>query len=1022
MATTSLDGNVLGDLILIRMNRRQALRLGAIAGAAVGAGSILARTGLAGAQTPRDAPEPTLAGIAPSPASLDAETVAPGLVSELLIGWGDPVVEGAPAFDVNAQSAAAQALQFGFNCDYVSVLPYEDDYVLFVNHEYTTARDMFPGYPSPATATVAELAPFVDIELEAHGGSVVRITRDANRFSVVTDPVNRRITANTPMAISGPAASDPRVGTSVIGMLNQCAGGSTPWGTILTTEENFNQYFAYAGANPAYDTYQLPTGASERAWERVYPERFDLRVAPNEPLKFGYIVEIDPSDPTFVPVKRTSMGRTKHECANTAVAADGRVAVYSGDDQKGQYTYKFVTAEAYDPENRPAALELLDAGRLYVARLEADGSGTWLPLVFDDDPAAWAARGFTGQADICIRTRVAAAAVGATAMDRPEDVEVSPATGSVYIALTEWPERTTPEPGAPRANNQYGHIIELVEDSADAGATTFAWNVFLLCGDGTDLTNRVADPNTATTENTFFGGYPDVTTIITRPDNLAFDQAGNLFIGTDGQPGERFRHNDGVFYVPTAGAYRGRLVQLYAGPAGSEVTGPYLFPDDRTLFAAIQHPGEGGGTGVADPSLNPISRWPDSNKDGAPAVPRPSVVQITRTDGTKIVPTLTAKFVPMAPSRVLDTRDGTGVATPGPLDADTVIDVAIEDLDPAELSRLAGLVLNTTITEAAAPGYLTVHPSGQPRPYASALNVDAVGQTRANLVSVPVGPTGGISVYHYGGGHVLADLMGMYVFTAGSSDGRYQGLTPARLFDTRDGTGAVPVGKLAGGTPIDVQVLGRAGVPATGVSGVVLNVTVTEPDDAGYVTVWPEGTAPNASNLNHDPGEEHVAGQVLVPVGPDGSVRVLSFATAHVLADVAGWFTDETAEQSDSGLFVPITPVRVRDTRDGKGGSAGKLAAGATTTAPVLGQAGIPDEVISAVVANLTFTEAEGPGYVTAYPSGIERPYASSLNVTAKGQTIANHITIPVGADGSIALYAQVGGHVIVDVTGYYTN
>lgn len=1017
-------GNVLADLIDIRLNRRKAIGLGIAGGATV----WLAKVPGLGAAVPQAAPALALEGLAPVADTIDAFSAAPGLTSSVLIGWGDPVVAGAPPFDVNAQTAAKQAQQFGYNCDYTALFEVEDGYLLWVNHEYTTGPDMFPAYVDPATALVADLKPFVDIELEAHGGSVVRLERNADHsFTVVADPVNRRITGNTTFKLSGPAVGVLGTDTA-IGMFNNCAGGYTPWGTVLTCEENFNQYFANvdtcadAVAKADHEVYGLPGAGSDRGWERVYPNRFDTTVAPREAWKYGYVVEIDPTDPASVPVKHTALGRVKHEAANTWVAPDGRVVVYSGDDERGQYFYKFVTDGVYDATDRAANLTLLDSGTLYVAKLADDGTGEWLPLVYAGNESFWNGAGFASQGDLCVHTRQAALALGATAMDRPEDIEVNPVNGAVYMALTNNSQRgvnpAQPVDAAnPRTPNKHGHILEFVEDGNDHAATTFAWDVFMLCGHGEDEANLVASPAAATgPESTYFAGWTGPSTIISCPDNLAFDQAGNMIVGTDGMPGT-VDVNDGVFVVPTAGASRGRLVQLAAVPAGAESTGPFLSADDKTLLVAVQHPGEGAGDGI-DPTQNPVSRWPDSSATGAPAVPRPSVVQVVRADGGKIVPTATAKLVPLAPERLLDTRNAVGVATTTPLGKDAILELDL-GVSSAQLSSLAAVVLNTTVDQAADRGYVTVYPAGAPQPVVSALNLDERGQVRANLVTTAVGNSGSVAFFLDQGGHLIADLNAIYSYVSGSRDGRYQPTGPTRVLDTRAGLGAANA-KVAAGGVLELTIAGVGGVPANGAAAVVLNVTATQTEGSGYVSVYPDGNPPIASNLNYPAAGRDAAGQAIVPVGADGKVRLFTFAAAHLVADVAGWFTDDTAEESDRGLFVPITSARALDTRNGIGAPAAKVAAGGTISVQITGFGGVPTEGVAAVVANLALVEADKPGYVTAWPSGAPRPEVSSVNGDRAGAVVANHITIPVGADGKISLFNDAGGHLLVDVTGWY--
>lgn len=551
---------------------------------------------------------------------------------DVVLRWGDPLTPNAPEFDPRNQTGIAQAQQFGFNADLVlwfplhyrwrySVdsngrLPHDTNTdigvhyprakdtrakrcLMVVNHEYTSADDMFPDY-DPATYPTPEQT---RVEIEAHGFSIVELVREHNgqwRFDI-TSPFNRRCTGSTPMDISGPlrghemmqSESNPS-GTEVRGTLNNCAGGKTPWGTILTCEENFDQYFAnfqsvrdnHPDVAALSERIAAPDYDSGRGWEK-HVGRFDLSLDPKEYNRFGFIVEIDPYDPSFKPKKRTAMGRFKHEGAAAAVASDGRVAVYSGDDARFEYVYKFISNGSYDRRDRAANLELLDEGTLYVARFDVGdaagddrGVGEWLAL--SPETVGWSME------EILLNTRGAADVVGATPMDRPEDIEVNPKSGNVYIALTNNSNRTEPNEANPRVNNQHGHVIELVESGGDAGSLTFEWNIFILCGDpNQDHDSRfadIADPVAA-------GVSP-----ISDPDNLVHDDDGNLWISTDGMPGSGgvgFGQNDGIFAVPVEGRDRGLLKQFFSGVPGGEVCGPEFAGDNRTLFCAIQHPNDG---------------------------------------------------------------------------------------------------------------------------------------------------------------------------------------------------------------------------------------------------------------------------------------------------------------------------------------------------------------------------------------------------------------------------------------------
>ena len=564
------------------------------------------------------------------PDTSDTIALAEGYTSQVVILWGDPLFPGVPALDLNAQTAALQERQFGFNADFVLYTPLplgsgnQSDGLLWVNHEYTDGLMMFPGYDTKNPTKEQ-----VDIELAAHGASIVQIRKNGGPewTADVTSSFNRRITATTPMTLTGPAAGDEWLktsadptGTRVVGMLNNCGGGWTPWGTVLTAEENFNQYFANAEGLSAEDPrsktharYGMPRAASERLWEKHY-DRFDIGKEPNEPFRFGWIVEVDPYDPSSAPVKRTALGRTKHEAATTVVASNGKLVVYLGDDERFDYVYKYVSTAAVNMTDRSANKNLLDEGTLYVAKYDDDGTGQWIPLVFGQGPLT-AANGWRNQADVLIRTRQAADAVGATKMDRPEDIEVNPVTGVVYAVMTNNTQRGTDGRPAvdranPRANNAYGHIIEMMEGAGNHAATTFTWGIFLIAGKPED-------------ESTYFAGFAkDQVSAFAAPDNIAFDSRGNLWIATDGQP-SALKWNDGILAVAVDGPQRGQVKQLMSGVSGCEVASLYLTADDTTLFASIQHPGEGGSL------AQPTSTWPNG-------LARPGIIAISRIGGGRI--------------------------------------------------------------------------------------------------------------------------------------------------------------------------------------------------------------------------------------------------------------------------------------------------------------------------------------------------------------------------------------------------
>jgi hypothetical protein len=566
--------------------------------------------------------------------------VAPGYRAEVLIGWGDPVVAGAPAFDPLKQTPDAQARQFGYNNDFLGFVPLPlgattlDHGLLCVNHEYTDARVMLPG--GGVAADGAPTGDTVEIEMAAHGGSIVELRRSGARWSIVPNSrYARRITATTEMAIAGPAAGHPRLRTSedptgrrVLGMVSNCAGGMTPWGTWLTCEENFDGYFlGQIGDHPEaanHRRYGVPRGWY--AWGRFH-RRFDVSAEPHEPNRFGWVVEIDPLDPQSRPVKRTALGRFKHEAAETVVNRDGRLVVYSGDDEAFQHVYRFVSAGRYDSENRAANRDLLDEGTLWVARFEADGTLRWLPLVWGQGPLT-AANGFASQADVVIEARRAAAALGATRMDRPEDIAPNARTGRIYLALTNNSRRTAADldPANDRAGNHWGQIVELIAPDGDHAAATFRWEMLVRCGPPGDGAAK-ATWNPATSASGWFA----------CPDNLAVDGHGRLWVATD-QGGNWLKASgtaDGVWALETEGPARGTGRMFFRAPVGAELCGPCFAPGDRALFLAVQHPATDGVKewppfGKASTFAEPATRWPDFKPD-MPV--RPAVVVITKDDG-----------------------------------------------------------------------------------------------------------------------------------------------------------------------------------------------------------------------------------------------------------------------------------------------------------------------------------------------------------------------------------------------------
>ena len=574
----------------------------------------------------------------PPRALAQRDSVADGYEVQSVIRWGDPLLPGAPAFEAGRTTAAAQALQFGYNNDYLDFFPLpqgskgSDHGLLVVNHEYTNPGLMWGGLGSGSASRQRVNAEQAEAEIMAHGLSVVEIRKENGRWGYVKDSrLNRRITAATPMQISGPAAghdllktkADP-TGRQVLGTLNNCAGGNTPWGTVTTAEENFNLYFggdiAKTPHAESFRRYGIRNEASY-SWPR-HIDRFNVEKEPNEAFRFGWIVEFDPYDPNAVPVKRTALGRFKHEGCHHAINADGRVVIYMGDDEQFDFVYRFVTARPWNPNDRAANRDLLDEGVLSVAKFHDDGRVEWLDLVQGQGPLT-PANGFHAQADVLIHTRQAASLLGATPMDRPEDVEPNPATGRVYVMLTNNSNRRAEQVNAanPRANNQHGHVVEIIPPGAgtprvDHAAREMRWGLFLMAG------APGIDPGARYHRATSDRGW------LSCPDNCAFDSKGRIWIATDGAPAAA-GVADGLYGADTSGHGRALTRLFYQAPTGAEVCGPLFTPDNKTVFLAIQHPGEDSGSTFERPS----TRWPDF-ADGVP--PRPAVIAIVKKDGGEI--------------------------------------------------------------------------------------------------------------------------------------------------------------------------------------------------------------------------------------------------------------------------------------------------------------------------------------------------------------------------------------------------
>ncbi len=515
--------------------------------------------------------------------------------------------------------------------------------MLFANQEYTNDAIMYPDDMEESRRRA--------ISRDAHGLTVAELkrTNETTPWTLdVSGQRNRRFLIDTEYAFTGPAAGTDMLrtkdypnGDRVQGTLGNCAGGLTPWGTLVSGEENFNSYFRAVGTSAADKRYGLTDEPSAYGWEADL-DRFDTNSAgyANEANRFGWIVEVDPWDPNSTPLKHTNMGRFKHEGANITIADSGHAVAYMGDDEKFDYLYKFVSKDTYVEGDRQRNMRLLSEGDLYVAKFtgnspkgeidgsgavpsdgEFDGSGQWLPLVKDGQSQVAG----MSVAEVLVNTRLAADKVGPTKMDRCEDVEPNPVNGKIYVACTNNSDRGTDGKAAadeanPRTENRDGHIVEITERGGDHTGTEFDWTLLLVCG----------DPKQG--DATYFSGFPaDQVSPISCPDNVTFDTAGNLWISTDGAP-DGIGYCDGLFRVTIEGDERGRVEQFLSVPREAEVCGPLVHDSYDSAFVAVQHPGEDGEWS------NQHSRFPDYVEEtdvdaGVAALPRPTVVQVIKGSG-----------------------------------------------------------------------------------------------------------------------------------------------------------------------------------------------------------------------------------------------------------------------------------------------------------------------------------------------------------------------------------------------------
>jgi uncharacterized protein len=566
----------------------------------------------------------------------DTVRVPDGYTANVFYRWGDPigaasVPAGSPAWRADASNTAAeQELQAGMHHDgmhYFSLPDATDSAprgLLAINHEYTDDGLLHIGGMEGWSADKVRKSQ------AAHGVSIIEVAFVNNNWEVVRpSKYARRVTANTAMRIAGPAAGSPLMktnadptGNTVLGTFANCAHGHTPWGTYLTCEENWHGYFSQPNdPNDLERRYGLSERGAGYRWADFDP-RFDVTQTPNEPNRFGWVVEIDPFEPNAMPVKRTALGRFKHESAMLSIGPDNRVAWYMGDDERFEYIYKFVSRDKWNASDRKANSTLLDNGTLYVARFEKSGRGKWLPLVYGVGPLTLE-NGFANQGDVLIKTRLAADALGATPMDRAEWIAVHPKTREVYVTLTNNTDRGAPhrpktDGPNPRAGNRYGQVVRWRELGNTPTATEFNWDVFVLAGDGdTRAPNR-----TGNIKGDLFAA----------PDGIWFDAQGRLWIQTDISTSVLNRDEYAIFgnnQMLVADPVTGECKRFLTGPRGCEITGITSTPDGRHLFVNIQHPGETASERSDPTKPQAISSWPDGPEG---VRPRSATIVIRKND------------------------------------------------------------------------------------------------------------------------------------------------------------------------------------------------------------------------------------------------------------------------------------------------------------------------------------------------------------------------------------------------------
>lgn len=709
------------SIFAARMSRRNLLR----GGMGLAAATAIPTFGLAGCGSD-DAtitPVEKLLGFTAVPKSLaDTVTVPAGYSVNVLYALGDPLFATTTAFKNDGTDADFESRGgdhhdgmewFGLSSSGTPSTSAADRGLLAINHEATTDERLssFFIHANGGATTLPRPAAEVDKEVALHGVAIVETRKVDNKWEYVKGSAfNRRITPLTEIEISGPARSNALLvtkystnGTKTRGTLNNCGTGKTPWGTSLTGEENWFGYFTRDAADntargndksvASLNRYGRTQGAASRhGWESGGTEDKYVRWNNsklgasadgsddyrNEMNGMGYVVEIDPYDKSKAIKKRSALGRFAHESAAFSKLVAGQpLAVYMGDDSRNEYIYKFVSNANWDaadinPADRMTAGDkYLDAGKLFVAKFNADGSGNWIELAISNAAiAAYAGYKFADQADIVINARLAADAVGATKMDRPEWNGVNPANGEVYFTLTNNSNRRAEPSGSsqaapdgpnPRAysdvkgsatqlGNVNGHILR-IKDASNAG-TGFTWDVYLFGAESTaaagtvNLSNLTSDQDFSSPDGLVFSPYTGLCWIQT--DDGAYTDVSNcmMLAAIPGQVGDG--GNKSITYTRAAGGdlvvntrvgkapTADTLKRFLVGPAGSEITGLCETPDGKTMFINIQHPGEGTAQANLADATKYQSQWPSNAGYGAGKRPRSATIVITKNDGGRI--------------------------------------------------------------------------------------------------------------------------------------------------------------------------------------------------------------------------------------------------------------------------------------------------------------------------------------------------------------------------------------------------